>query len=78
MPTFGAMLAAREGQELILSRYSVGESRRLSNVRFRTRVWPAVTLTLPQIGAGLLGHGPDNLASYGWVCGRHEVAHEDS
>jgi len=33
------MLAARERQELILSRYSVGESHRLSNVRFRTRVW---------------------------------------
>ena len=45
---------------------------------FGERVWPGVTLTLPQIGARLLGHGSDNLASYGWVCGRHEVAHEDS
>src|ERR1019366_7543081 len=44
-----------------------------SELAFGERVWPGVTLTLPQIGAGLLGHGPDNLASYGWVCGRHEV-----
>ncbi len=40
------------------------------------RAWPGVTLTLPQIGARLLRHGSDNLGSYGWVCGRHEVAHE--
>ena len=40
-------------------------------------IWRISVLCFWRGENALLGHGSDNLASYGWVCGRHEVAHED-